>query len=931
MSSFVEELWKGFAEETTEHLDAIDHLLPQLSRDDSDSQALIAALFRAFHSLKGLAGAASMHGMEVLAHEAENLLGLLRDGNASLTEDLIDALDGASEELRELRRLATLERRDQSATTEVITRLKSLAAGATSLRPVPGLNPSKEQSGPATEQSVETTDAGDEMLVLYAELLSSRIAELAQGLMAADSAALEEVLEALVHASQVVDLEPLAEIFATWIEFIKGCSWPLQAESLLALRVHVDALAEKCDIVTDLTGQAVDLASLYAVLPEGESTSSDEVFRAVYWFADALVSGDAKMVRSTAAEVERSIWLGRRTLEARGAGALCSLLQDLCGRLASGSFTGSPALAASVQRIAASLNAPEIPEAVAEELLAELSAIAGLRPGPAQPSSEASLPQHPTVESMPLQVREMVADALRQGFEMFALTVYLEESPELAQPLMSWMTEAGRIATSVSRIRGDQSWFEFVLLSQISSEVLRTDLMGLDPEFRCLRRFEQISGDQAGVILLEDGVGAKAQRKSARASSLRQDTVFRISGEVVDRVFDQIAEVSTLSSSLGLAITGLGQIAEAGSIHGRLQETFAQLDAGLQRLHRDALQMRVVSIDSVFSRLPRVVRGLAKELGKKVELLMEGGDVRIDKSIVDRLTDPLMHMVRNSIDHGVESASARQESGKPESAQLRIAALQEGPEVVIVVSDDGRGIDTDSVLRRAIERGLVAADQARSLPIEQIYPFIFMPGFSTAAVITETSGRGVGMDVVLNTVRDLGGSIHTESERGHGTQFSIRLPLSAAMQGISRVEVGGERFGINDRFVSRVGLISRDSLRSVGEAKQASLLGRALSYASLAEILWGYAEAKAEDLRDPQPVIVLSRGENEVALAVDRLLGRRTVFMRELHPMLAQVPFLSGTTIEGDGAVLMVLDGAALLDRALEPMRRTISAAQSVA
>lgn len=187
------------------------------------------------------------------------------------------------------------------------------------------------------------------------------------------------------------------------------------------------------------------------------------------------------------------------------------------------------------------------------------------------------------------------------------------------------------------------------------------------------------------------------------------------------------------------------------------------------------------------------------------------------------------------------------------------------------------------------------------------------------------------MDVVLNTVRDLGGSIHTESERGHGTQFSIRLPLSAAMQGISRVEVGGERFGINDRFVSRVGLISRDSLRSVGEAKQASLLGRALSYASLAEILWGYAEAKAEDLRDPQPVIVLSRGENEVALAVDRLLGRRTVFMRELHPMLAQVPFLSGTTIEGDGAVLMVLDGAALLDRALEPMRRTVSAAQSVA
>lgn len=933
MSSFIEELWRGFVEETAEHLDAIDHLLPQLSRHDSDSKALIAALFRAFHSLKGLAGATSMRGMEALAHEAENLLGLLRDGTASLTEELIDALDGASEELHELRRAAALERRDHTPASELIERLHALAAGTTqsTRQSTPPSTHHAEQSGAPPQASEEAiADAGDEMLGLYAELLSSRIAELAQGLVATNSGALEEVLEALVHASQVVELEPLAGIFAEWIKLIKVQSWPLPAESLGAVRLHVDALAEKCALVTELTGQAVDLTPLYSVLPEGESNPSSDVFGAVYWLADALVTGDAQMVRSTAVEVERSIGLARRALDARGAGALCSLLQDLCGRLASGSAKGSGALAACVQRIGAALNAPEFPMVVAERLLAELSAIAGLHPGSDESTREASLPQHPIVESMPLQVRDMVADALRQGFEMFALTVYLEESPELAQPLMSWMTESGRIATSVSRIRGDQSWFEFVLLSQISGEVLRSELMGLDPEFRCLRRFEQISGEQAGVILLEEGRGTGAQRKAARAVTQRPDSVFRISGEIVDRVFDQIAEVSTLSSSLGLAIAGLGRISEAGSIHGRLQESFTQLDAALQRLHRDALQMRVVSIDSVFSRLPRVVRGLAKELGKKVELRMEGGDVRIDKSIVDRLTDPLIHMVRNSIDHGIEPPIARQEYGKPECAQLNITASQEGPEVVIVVSDDGRGIDTDSVLRRAIERGLVAADQARVLSLEQIYAFIFMPGFSTAAVITETSGRGVGMDVVLNTVRELGGSIHTASERGRGTRFSIRLPLSAAMQGISRIEVGGEHFGISDRFVSRVGLVARDSLRTVGEARLVSLLGRALSYASLAEILWGSAEADATTERDPQPVIVLNWGEGEAALAVDRLLGRRTVFMRELHPMLAQVPFLSGTTVEGDGTVLMVLDGAALLARALEPMRRTVSAAQSV-
>jgi chemotaxis protein histidine kinase CheA len=328
--------------------------------------------------------------------------------------------------------------------------------------------------------------------------------------------------------------------------------------------------------------------------------------------------------------------------------------------------------------------------------------------------------------------------------------------------------------------------------------------------------------------------------------------------------------------------------------------------------------MRVVSIDSVFSRLPRAARGLAKELGKKVELSLEGGEVRIDKSIVDRLTDPLMHMVRNSIDHGVEPPALRQSSGKPETAQLRISASQEGPEVLIVVADDGRGIDTDSVLRRAIERGLVASHEVESLSPELIYGFIFTPGFSTASVVTETSGRGVGMDVVLNTVRELGGSIHTASDRGRGTRFTIRLPLSAAMQGISRVEVSGERFGINDRFVSRVGLVSRDSLRVVGKHRQATLRGHSLIFASLAEILWGEVEAQAEAATDPQPVIVLRWGEQEVALAVDRLLGRRTVFIRELHPMLSLVPFLSGTTIEGDGTILMVLDGGALLASAVE-------------
>jgi chemotaxis protein histidine kinase CheA len=917
LTQFVEELWRGFAEETAEHLDAIDQLLPQLGKSDSGEAALIAALFRAFHSVKGLAGAASMRGMEVLAHEAENLLGHLRDGSARLSEDLIDALDAASEELRRLRLKATHERTDQHATPDLLATLNALAATAFPARQRPHTVQSGDYPASSPAGSLEhPADAGDEMLVLYAELLSSRIQELARAMSADTGDDCVEVLEALLHASQVVELEPIAEIFSVWVEMARSQRWPLDREARAGFAFQAGILAEKCGIVAELTGQVIDLSLLHeALLSEAEGL--DDIFAALYRFADALVSDNWELARSTAAEVDRSVTGARRGLEAGGLGPLFALIQDLCARLASGSIEGSTSLANAIRQIAASIKSPDFSASNAEELLLVLSASVGLTAHSAPSEGENILPQHPIVANMPLQVKDMVLDSLRQGYEIFALTVYLEESPDLAQPLMTWMTESGRIATSVSRIRGGQSWFEFVLLSQLPREVLRSDLLELDPDFRCVRRFEQLSGDNPGVFL-ENSASAKPQATAVRAVAHRPDSVFRISGEVVDRVFDQIAEVSTLSSALGLALAGRAGAEVSESAHARLQETYTLLDAGLQRLHRDALQMRVVSIDSVFSRLPRAARGLAKELGKKVELSLEGGEVRIDKSIVDRLTDPLMHMVRNSIDHGVEPPALRLSSGKPETAQLRISASQEGPEVLIVVADDGRGIDTDSVLRRAIERGLVASHEVESLSPELIYGFIFTPGFSTASVVTETSGRGVGMDVVLNTVRELGGSIHTASDRGRGTRFTIRLPLSAAMQGISRVEVSGERFGINDRFVSRVGMVSRDSLRVVGKHRQATLRGHSLTFASLAEILWGEVEAQAEAAIDPQPVIVLRWGEQEVALAVDRLLGRRTVFIRELHPMLSLVPFLSGTTIEGDGTILMVLDGGALLASAVE-------------
>lgn len=341
----------------------------------------------------------------------------------------------------------------------------------------------------------------------------------------------------------------------------------------------------------------------------------------------------------------------------------------------------------------------------------------------------------------------------------------------------------------------------------------------------------------------------------------------------------------------------------------RLQETDALIQGALSRLQDSVMGLRVVPVELVFKRFPRMVRDLALAQGKQIRLELLGQEVKIDKAMVESLADPLLHMVRNSADHGVEKPEDRRQAGKPEEAVIRIQAEQQGSRIIIRVIDDGKGIDPERVRRKAVERGLVKEEDSLQLSKEDILGYIFRPAFSTADVITETSGRGVGMDVVRTSVMRLGGTIHLDSEVGRGTTFTMQMPLSAAVQEVLLVNTADQTLAIPGRYVAELVEVSPDEYQTVKGRTAILLRGHFLPIVRLEEVL-GYAPT--EEAQIHRYVVVLSDGQRTLGVSVHEFVGRQELFTKDIHPRLAALPGVGGASILGDGRVVLILDAAAL-------------------
>ena len=339
----------------------------------------------------------------------------------------------------------------------------------------------------------------------------------------------------------------------------------------------------------------------------------------------------------------------------------------------------------------------------------------------------------------------------------------------------------------------------------------------------------------------------------------------------------------------------------------QFDETLSQLGRISGDIQELVTKLRMVPVSFTFDRFPRLIRDLCKTLNKNVELVLEGEDTELDRTVIDEIGDPMVHLIRNSMDHGIEHPEERKALGKPEKGILKIAAYQEGSGVVIEVSDDGAGIDPEKVKKKAIERGIITEDRANIMSDDEATQIVLLPGFSMAKQITDLSGRGVGMDAVKTKVEQLGGQFDLVSKKNEGTHVYIRLPLTLAIVLSLLIKVGEETYAISLENVEETIMVRKEDIKTVHGEPTTLLRGEVLSLNILGDILG--SEGVERD-RDEYPVVVVKIGKNKIGFIVSQLIGQQEIVIKSLGKFLSKIDGITGGTILGDGNVALILDVA---------------------
>ncbi len=341
-----------------------------------------------------------------------------------------------------------------------------------------------------------------------------------------------------------------------------------------------------------------------------------------------------------------------------------------------------------------------------------------------------------------------------------------------------------------------------------------------------------------------------------------------------------------------------------------LLETTGFLDRVTSDLQLAVMKMRMQPIQKVFGKFPRMVRDMARNLGKDIDLEMFGEDTEVDKTVIENIGDPLVHIIRNSIDHAIEFSEEREKKGKPGKGRIILSAYQKGTQIVIEVSDDGKGIDVDAVKRKAIAKGLITEEEALKMSDDSAINLIFLPGFSTKDVSTELSGRGVGMDVVKTNVGKLNGYVEVITKRDIGSTFKISLPLTLAILNAMMVRVGKEVYALPQTMIEETLRVKRNDIKDVTGQKVLTIRGRIIPMFEMAEVL---SVTRKSDLRvDYSYVLVALVGDRRFCIAVDELLGQEEIVIKTINGIESEECGILGATITGDGRVVLIIDLAVL-------------------
>ncbi len=485
----------------------------------------------------------------------------------------------------------------------------------------------------------------------------------------------------------------------------------------------------------------------------------------------------------------------------------------------------------------------------------------------------------------------LVQDIEDEKFDLDFSLIFISDSP---------LDKVLKAVKSVSEIEDAQG-------DTIDEEKIK-DLTGASPNKENLpvaaadAAVEKKPAEQHQPAAQGAAAAAKGGEKKNQVSKPAVNRTVRVDIEKLDVLMNLVSELIIAKNSLVSASVG-----DRGN--GGVNEHIEYLESVTTNLHESVMKVRMVPIESVVSKFPRMIRDLTKKLDKKMELYMSGEETELDRTVVDEIGDPLMHLLRNAADHGLESGEVRKAAGKPEVGSIFLDAYQDGNNVVIEVKDDGAGINVDAVREKAISKGVITPEQGEIMSEQEIINLLFHAGFSTAKQVSDISGRGVGLDVVKSKIEALSGEVEVKSKLGIGSTWTIRLPLTLAIIQALMVDVGGEKYAISLGSIQTIEDITPDEIKTVQNKEVINLRGIVIPIIRLNGVLDIESRKNPED---NMTVVIVKKGDRLAGLVVDELMGQQEIVIKSLGRYITKCKIISGATILGDGEVALILDTNAL-------------------
>ncbi len=855
MTTFDQEMWQDFVVEARENLEELEPNLLLLEQAP-DNTLLLNDCFRNLHSIKGAAGYMGLQRISSLSHAMESLFHKIRTNEIELTPEAMDLIFQGVDLLKRLTEEVAKAQKEESDISNVMDALKGVMQGHG-----PGDPPLSEK-----EDSIQTTESPEpqtsipsnvpiedqELFSIYAEEMKSLYAELQALLQEEEVAvdAVEKILRDMERVTHYVGMDDLLEKLGL---LIKGLAAD-KASSFIEPEVLQQILFDLRDLLEGVIVVGVQQDSDPEASPMAIKEEDRELYEIFLDFAKEISAPLANVPehfqRDWVTECQQAIEKLKNSAHYMDYNDVVNLLNEW------------------EERLAEVLSSEGKGDGFHPESLRQMWArLQALLPG------LESVPQ-----PEPEQERDFSGD-LVQDLDNAIDTLFsgpAQGEPESAQEKA---TEDPQASPGQGQPLPPSQGPAREPAAQSSTDLSQPQTVRID-----LEKVETLLGDVGELVVIKSGL-----------TKITEDTR------------------SLYRAWMDQRLMGARELKPLKDLFIRLGEQVGALERVVRELQDGVMNMRMLPVSHLFNRYPRIVRDLSRKLNKKVELVLAGTDTSLDKRMMEQIADPLLHIVRNAVDHGIEAPDLRVRMGKPATGRLEISALQEGNFVIIRLTDDGRGLDRDGLIRRAVSLGLMGREEAQTLPDEKVWEIIFYPGISTAQGVSETSGRGVGMDVVKKNIERLGGTVRITSEPGRGTSIELRVPLTLAIIQALLVRVGGQNMAIPLSAVQEAIRIVADEISAVEGFEVISLRQRTLPLIRLGRVFRGTG-ARLD--RKKVFVVIVHHGDIEAGLGVDALLGQQEIVIKPLAEYLTDQPGFAGSTVLGDGSIALIVDIPAVLDRA---------------